>query len=486
MQFLQEHVNNVDQFLASLEKFTLDYTSEVTGLSKEMLIQTAEMIMNAERVCICWAMGVTQHLGGSDTSTAICNLLLLTGNVARPGTGAYPLRGHNNVQGAGDFGCAPAMLPGYELVSDPEIRNKYEQAWGTPLPTNPGLNNHQMVDAIHEGKLKAMYLIGEDMAVVDSNANYVQQAFEKLDFFIVQDVFFSKTAEFADVILPASPSLEKEGTFTNTERRIQRLYQVLPPLGNSKPDWQIIQLVANRFGANWNYTSPRQIFEEACSLTELMKGATYERLEGYQSLQWPVAADGTDTPLLYQDGFFFPDKRARFYPVDWTPPIALEAEYDLELNNGRILEHFHEGNMTNRVPGIHEKVPETFVEVSKELAAERGLQDGTLVRLISPYGKVKLPVVVTDRVSGKHIYIPQLSPKAEQAVNLLTSSHHDKATFTPAYKEMRVKMEVLEFTGKSPFVKGNFRLGHPNPQPGVNVEMKWARKDYRPLVTDRS
>ncbi|EPZ42736.1 formate dehydrogenase subunit alpha [Alicyclobacillus acidoterrestris] len=485
-EFIKNRVTGFEQYVASLEKYTLDYTSEVTGLSKEQLIATAEMIMNAKSVAVCWAMGVTQHLGGSDTSTAICNLLLVTGNAGRPGTGAYPLRGHNNVQGAGDFGCAPAFYPGYQASADKDVLAKYEQVWGTPLPTNPGLNNHQMVDAIHEGRLKAMYLIGEDMAVVDSNANYVQQAFEKLDFFIVQDVFFSKTASFANVILPASPSLEKEGTFTNTERRIQRLYQVLPPLGQSKPDWQIIQMVANRLGANWNYTSPKEIFEEACATTELFAGATYERLEGYKSLQWPVLPDGTDTPHLYLDEFALEGGKARLWPVDWTHPLTLPEEYDLELNNGRLLEHFHEGNLTARVPGINKKVPSSFVEVSPELARERGIVDGTLVRITSPYGRVKLRAVVTDRVHGKQIYIPQLSAKDDETVNMLTSSDHDTITFTPAYKEMRVKMEVLEFTGKSPVVKGNFRLGHPNPQPGVNVDKKWARQDYRPLVGERS
>lgn len=481
-EFLDKSVERVDEYVASLDKYTLDYTSEVTGLSKQQLIETAETIGRAKSVCVCWAMGVTQHLGGSDTSTAICNLLAVTGNVGRPGTGAYPLRGHNNVQGAGDFGCAPTFYPGYQSANDPVVREKYETAWGVPLPATPGLNNHQMVDAIHEGKLKAMYVVGEDMAIVDSNANHVQAAFEKLEFFVVQDIFLSKTAQFADVILPASPSLEKEGTFTNTERRIQRLYQALPPLGESKPDWQIIQALANRLGAEWNYTSPQEIFEEACGLTDMMRGATYARLEGYKSLQWPVLEDGTDSPNLYLDGFPLDGGKACLWPVDWTQPLTLPEEYDLELNNGRLLEHFHEGNMTQRVAGIAKKVPHTFIEVSPELAKERGIQDGSLVRVSSPYGHVRMRATITDRVHGKEVYIPLLSTKDEEAVNLLTSSDHDTYTFTPAYKEMRVKMEVLEFTGKSPIVKGNFRLGNPNPQPGVNVEKKWARSDYRPLV----
>ncbi|MBX6353151.1 MAG: formate dehydrogenase subunit alpha [Thermoflavifilum sp.] len=482
-KFVAERVNGFEEYVKSLDKFTLAYAEEMTGIPQAQLVAVADMIAEAKAMCICWAMGVTQHKGGTDTSTAICNLLLITGHVGRPGTGAYPLRGHNNVQGAGDFGCAPAFMPGYERIDNPAVRAKWEQAWGVELPTNPGLDNHQMVDAIHAGKVRAMYLVGEDMAIVDSNANYVQQAFEKLEFFVVQDVFFSKTAQFADVILPAAPSLEKEGTFTNTERRIQRLYQVLEPLGDSRPDWQIIQDIANRLGAHWQYTSPREIFEEACSITELMKGARYDLLEGYRSLQWPVRADGTDTPLLYTDGFPTPDGKANLRPVDWTPPVSTPEEYDLHLNNGRMLEHFHEGHLTYRVPGIRQKVPSSYVEISPELAKERGIQDGMLVRVVSPYGAVKLRAVVTDRVSGKELYIPMNSAADEEAVNLLTSSESDTATHTPAYKEMNVRLEVIDFKPcPSPIVKGNPRLGQPNPRPGVEVEQKWAREDYRPLV----
>lgn len=481
-EFLRNHVNGLPELSAWLETYTLDYATELTGLSRDELIRTAEMIHQSKRVSICWAMGVTQHVMGSETSTAICNLLLVTGNVGRPGTGAYPLRGHNNVQGAGDMGCAPVFLPGYERVDNPDVMAKYEQAWGAPLPKPPGLDNHQMVEAIHEGKLKAMYIFGEEMALVDSNANHVQASFEKLEFFVVQDIFFSKTAQFADVILPASPSLEKEGTFTNTERRIQRLYQVFNPLGDSKPDWQIIMGLANRLGANWNYQHPSEIMEEACGLTDLLKGVRYNRLEGYNSLQWPVAEDGTDTPLLYTDGFPFPDGKARLHVPEWRPPIEMPEEYDLHVNNGRMLEHFHEGNLTYRVEGIRGKIPTTYLEVSHELAEERGIQDGAQVRLISPYGKVKVRVVVTNRVKGKEVYLPMNTARDEEAVNYLTSSKHDVITHTPAYKEVNVRMEVIERSGDSPMKRGNFRLGNPNRQPGVMVERKWTRVDYVPVT----
>lgn len=475
--FLEKHVNNVDEFKKSLELYTLDYAEEMTGISKQELIEIATSIHEAKTTCVLWAMGITQHGGGSDASTAISNLLLTTGNYMKPGAGSYPLRGHNNVQGASDFGSMPDRFPGYEKVTDDEVRARYEKGWGAKLPSKPGLNNHEMVDAIHDGKLTTMYLKGEEMALVDANVNYVQAAFEKLDFFVVQDVFFSKTAQYADVVLPASPSFEKEGTFTNTERRIQRLYQVFEPLGESKPDWQIIMEVANRLGANWNYEHPSEIMEEAASLAPLFAGVNYDRLEGYNSLQWPVTEDGTDSPLLFTDGFPFPDKKARLYPVKWTKPVDFGEEYDLHVNNGRLLEHFHEGNMTYKSKGISNETPSVFLEVSPELAEERGISDGTVVRLISPYGRVKVPCIVTDRVKGKELYLP-MNDQGEGGINYLTSSYTDKDTDTPAYKEVNVKMEIIQKTGESPLPKKNFRYGNRQPQIGVQVEKKWQQRDY--------
>ena len=477
--FLDERVNGFDAYVESLKPFTLEYAEEVTGIPEAELIRVAETIRDADTMCILWAMGVTQQQRGSDTSTAISNLLLITGNYGRPGTGAYPLRGHNNVQGASDFGSMPNFFPGYEQVAQPEVRERYERGWGVSLSAKPGMNNHTMVDAIHAGTLKSLYVIGEDMGIVDANINYVQAAFEKLDFLVVQDIFFSKTCEYADVVLPASPSLEKEGTFTNTERRIQRLYQALEPLEGSKPDWKILCELANAMGANWQYSHPSDIMAEAVSLAPLFAGVTYERLEGYNSLQWPVADDGTDSPLLYTERFNVPDGIARLYPLEWDNVVgSIDAEYDLHVNNGRLLEHFHEGNMTYKVEGIRKKTPRAFVEVSPELAKERQITDGTLVRLISPYGAIKVQALITDRVSGHELYLP-MNDAGEAAINKLTSSMVDDATDTPAYKEVSVKMEILEREGKSPLPRINHRYGNPQPQISVAVEEKWKRPDYR-------
>ncbi|WP_425435909.1 formate dehydrogenase subunit alpha [Oceanobacillus senegalensis] len=480
-KFLQERVNQVEEYKTSLEKFTLDYAEQVTGLSKETVMKVAEMIHESNGTCILWAMGVTQHVGGTDTSTAIANLLLVTGNFGKNGAGAYPLRGHNNVQGASDFGTMPNWLPGYEPIENDLVRARYEKAWGTKIPKQPGLDNHQIVDGIMDGKIKGMYLFGEEMGLVDSNINFVHEAFEKLDFFVVQDIFFSRTAQFADVVLPAAPSLEKEGTFTNTERRIQRFYQVLDPLGDCKPDWQIFQDFANQCGAEWKYEHPSDIMDEVAKLAPVFAGVSYDRLEGWDSQIWPVKPNGESTALLYKDEFKSKDGKAKLFPVDWTPPKEYGDEFDLHLNNGRLLEQFHEGNMTGKSEGINHKVSEPWLEVSPELAKERKIETGSLVRLISPYGKVKIRVLVSERVSGNELYLPMNTTEHEKAVNALTSSYYDKDTHTPNYKEASVRMEVLEKSGESPLPKHNHRFGHPQPQLGVEVERKWRRDDFTPI-----
>ncbi|WMJ15784.1 formate dehydrogenase subunit alpha [Geobacillus proteiniphilus] len=481
--FIRERVHFFEEFKQLLEKYTLDYAEQVTGVAKADLIRIAEMIHEADGTCVLWGMGVTQNTGGSDTSAAISNLLLATGNYGRPGAGAFPLRGHNNVQGACDMGSLPAWLPGYQHVTDDEARAKFEKAYGVRIDAKPGLDNIQMLEAAERGELKAMYIIGEDMALVDCNANHVQETLAKLDFVVVQDIFLSKTAQFADVILPAAPSLEKEGTFTNTERRIQRFYQALEPLGDSKPDWWVIQEIAKRLGADWNYAGPKEIMDEIASLAPLYSQAHYDRLEGWNSLCWG-SHDGADTPLLYKERFNFPDGKARFALADWVEPVQYPEEYDLLVNNGRLLEHFHEGNLTYKSKGIEHKFPEVFVEVSPELAKERGIEDGALVRLISPYGRVKVRVLVTDRVRGNELFLPMHSTANESAINMLTGPQTDHRTNTPAYKQARVRMEVIERSGKTPLPRTNPRFKKRHPQNGVEVERKWRRSDYVPLTEE--
>jgi formate dehydrogenase major subunit len=477
-KFIQQWVNQFDEYKASLAPFTLEYTERITGIPQATLITVANEIATANGTCILFAMGVTQHCGGSDTASAISNLLLLTGNYMRPAAGAYPLRGHNNVQGASDFGSMPNVFPGYQKVDDGTIRAKFEANWGVTLPTTTGKDNHQMIDAILDGTLKALYIKGEDTITSDSNANYVAKALSQVEFLIVQDINFSETAVYADLVLPAAASLEKDGTFTSTERRIQRIYKALEPLGESQSDWEIIQLIANRMGAKWNYKHPSEVMDEVASLTPLFAGVTYTRLEGFNSLQWPVAADGTDSPLLFTERFPFPDGKARFYPTEYIPPSEKSNErFDLHLNNGRLLEHFEQGSMTYRTEGIREITPDSFVEVSPELARERSITTGTLVQLSSAYGRVRVKVLVSDRVQGKQLYMSLNTVTGP--VNRLTSSHTDRATHTPAFKETAVNMTVLsDEAGASPLPRRNFRFGKRTPQDGVEIERKWARPDY--------
>lgn len=486
MDFLSQWVHGLDEFHKSLEPFTMDYASKICQIPRETLELIAKEIASADSMCILWAMGVSQHTSASDQSTAISNLLLVTGNYMRPGTGAYPLRGHNNVQGAGDIGAMPDRYPGYQKVSEPTVRERFEKCWGVKLSPERGLDNHQMVDAIHQGKLRAIYMAGEDMIAADSNAQVVGQAFEKLDLFVVQDIFFSETCRYADVVLPAAPAVEKDGTFTSTERRIQRLYQALPELGDSKADWKITQDLANLMGARWNYHHPSEIMDELASLSPIYAGVNYSRLEGYRTLQWPVSPDGTDEPVLYLNGFAFPDKKARLYPVFFREPEeAPDGEFDLFLNNGRQLEHFHKGNMTYRVDGIREETPERYIEISEELAKDRGIESGRWLRITSRHGSLAIKALVTSRVHGKQVYLPLLS--REEPINILTGPQVDRDTNTPAYKETAVKITLLPDKGSNPLKPPNFRYsGKPTPQSGVEVERKWKRKDYRMPGTNKS
>ncbi|WP_149093891.1 formate dehydrogenase subunit alpha [Paenibacillus terrae] len=483
-KFIEEHVNFYPEYLKLLERFTLEFAEQETGISKETLIQVATMIHEADGTAICWGMGVTQNIAGSYTSIAIANLLLVTGNFMRSGAGAYPLRGHNNVQGAADMGTMPDIFPGYQPVTNDVIRAKFEAAYGVQIPGQRGLDNIQMLEAIETGKLKAMYIAGEEMAWVDADSNHTQEMLANLDFLVVQDVFLSKTAEFADVILPAVPSLEKDGTFTNTERRVQRLYEALRPMGDSKPDWWIFSQFAKHMGFDWDYSHPSEIFEEMASLTPFFSQCNYDVLEGWNSFHWG-SPDGSNTPLLHTNGFNFPDKKARLGLFEYVPPKQYPAEFDLTLNNGRLLEQFHEGNLTTKSPGIQLKLPSVFVEVSPELAEERGVKDGSLVRLESPYGAVKLRVLVTDRMHGTDVYVPMHSSSHDSAVNLLTGGAFDVITNTPAYKQNKVRMHILEVDGQNPLPRINPRYKQRHPQNGVEVERKWNRPGYVDLVDQK-
>ena len=480
--FLAERVNQVDAYRQSLAPFTLDYAAQITGIQEETLREAAELIGKAGSVCIMWAMGITQHSHGADTSTALSNLLLVTGNYGRPGTGGYPMRGHNNVQGASDFGCLKNFYPGYESVSDPQIREKWAKAWGVPaerLSLKVGQDNFMMVELARKEVIRAMYVIGEETAFSDADAENVHQGFTNLDFLVVQDLFLSRTAQFADVVLPGCPSVEKEGSFVNTERRIQRFYPVMEPLGDSRPDWWILTQLAARMGHDWGYQHPQEIMAEVAGIAESFAGVSYSCLEGWKSQIWPVNADGSSTPLLYTERFKSPDGRATLYPLSWQPPAEeADAEYDLLLNNGRMLEHFQSTNQSGQGGRTTSLSPDWFVEISPQLANARSLQEGDWVKLISRRGEVEVPVVVTDRVQGKVLFIS--IHQGKDGINQLTGEHHDPSVNTPAYKELAVRLETLDRPPlPDPLPKHNFRHGKRTPIDKVPVEEKWRREDYR-------
>ncbi len=478
--FLDGRVNGLEAYRASLAPFTVEFVAAESGVPPEQIVRFAEMVHAARSVCALWAMGITQHQNGSDTSTAICNLLLVSGNFGRPATGGYPLRGHCNVQGVSDFGCLPAFLPGYQKVDDPEARARVEAVWGTPLPTTKGLTSTEMVDAILDGRIRALWILGEDKLLADADEAKVTEAFSRLEFLAVNELFLTRTAECADVVLPAAASLEKEGTFVSTERRLQRLYRAMEPLGDARTDGEIVTAVANAMGAGWSYAGPAEVLDEAARVAPVFAGARFDRLPGFASLLWPIAVDGTDTPVLHRERFAFPDGKARLFPLTWSRPKDVPAEFDLTLDNGRLLEHFHWGNLTYEDAGIVRKVPSTFVEIPPALARERGVQDGEFVRLVSPNGAVKARAVVTDRVAGTTLFLT-LHDRGDAAVNRLTSDVRDPVAQTPDYKGVRVRLE--RFAPDEPRVPA-IPLTSPRgkrryPQPGVNVDQKWARADYR-------
>ena len=483
-EFLAQRVRGLDRFRESLQEYTIERAVELTGLAAQEVVRFATMVHEAKSVVICWAMGVTQHQDGSETSTAISNLLLLTGNYGRPGTGGYPLRGHANVQGASDFGALPNYYPGYQKLDAPGVRENLERAWGASLPPKAGLTSVASIDAVLDGRVRAMYIVGEDKVLADADVGRTSEALRKLDFLVVQEAFLTRTAQFADVVLPTALSLEKEGTFVNTERRIQRLYRAFPPLAGTRTDLDILLALARALGANWSYPDSSHVMEEIRAVTPMFAGVTYERLEGYGSLQWPVTADGIDSPYLYREQFAFPDGKALLYPTQYLPALSPDAEFDVSVDNGRMLEHFHWRNLTGESEGLRGQVPEMFVEVSPALAREKGLRDGDTVRLVSRTGGVTTRVWVTDRVQGHTVFLP-IHGRGDEAVNRLTGAARDSVAATPAYKEIPARIERLRPTGEPepPVPRSNYRRGTAAPpQVGIRIEEKWGRADYRPIT----
>jgi formate dehydrogenase major subunit len=394
-------------------------------------------------------MGMTQQSHGTENLIAMADLALVLGQVGKPGAGLSPFRGQNNVQGGGgDMGTLPGSLPGYQDPSDDAVGAKFANAWGERPPEEPGLKVPEMLTEAHAGNLRAMYVVGENPALSEPDIQHAGEALEDLEFLVVQDIFETETVEYADVVLPAATSPEKHGTFTNTERRVQRVRPTADPPGKARQDWEITQALANRLGYDWDYDHPREVMDEINDLVPIYGGVTYDRLEEgpEHGLQWPCRdLDDPGTPYLYdyEDGEFgFEDGKARFVPADGGHPGELPDEtYPLTLTSGRVLYHWHTGQITRRVEGLMHHVGESFVEVHPETAAELGVDDGEYVRVESRRGDIVVKAEVTDRVGPGTLFIPMHF--AAGAVNKLTGETFDPQAGIPEYKVSSVRAEPL-------------------------------------------
>jgi len=436
--FIEERCENFYLFRDSLRNFPLGLVEDITGVSGEKVAEAARMYAAYSPAAMLYAMGITQHTHGTDNVIAVANLAMLTGNIGKPGTGVNPLRGQNNVQGACDVGALPNVYPGYQAVSDQSIREKFEIAWECHLNPDPGKTLTEIIPAAHEGKIKAIYLMGENPSLSDPDASHVREALKKLEFFVVQDIFLSETAQLADVVLPATSFAEKDGTFTNTERRVQRVRKAIEPIGNSRPDWLITCQIARGIGAKgFDFNHPSQIMDEIADVTPSYGGIHYSRLEE-GGLQWPCPTeDHPGTPILHTE--LFSRGKGHFVPLEYKPPDELpDDEYPLVLTTDRSLFQFHTGTMTRKVRGLNIFRDEELVAINPRDAEALGINDGEIIRVISRRGEVSAKAQVTE--SSPAGTIAMTFHFAESPTNELTNPAFDPVAKIPELKVCAVKI----------------------------------------------
>ncbi|MBE9486991.1 MAG: formate dehydrogenase subunit alpha [Chloroflexi bacterium] len=436
--FIESRTENFAALEKSLAPFHPEYVGKVTGLLPEQIVSAARMYAEAEKAMIVYAMGITQHSHGVDNVRAVSNLALLTGNLGRPGTGVNPLRGQNNVQGACDMGALPDVYSGYQRVSDPAARLKFSAAWQTRLPEKPGLMSTHAIEAAAAGKIRGMLILGENPMLSDANQNLVRQALEKLEFLVVIDIFPTETAQLADVVLPAACYAERDGTFTSTERRVQRGRKALTPPGEAQADWQILCALLQRCGVNADYVEPGEIMAEISRLTPSYAGISYARLEG-NGLQWPCPdAQHPGTPILHREQCA--RGKGRFSPVAYRPPKELpDASYPLLLNTGRIGIHWHTGSMTRRSHLLDREERSAFVEINPEDAEKLQVRTRQQVKISSRRGAIQAAAKLTERVPPGQIFIP--FHFAEGAANALTNNALDPESGIPEFKVCAVRID---------------------------------------------
>lgn len=440
--FIENRCENFDAFVKSLADFDLDVVEKITGVPGGKITEAARCYAAANPASIIYCMGITQHVHGTDNVMAISNLALLTGNVGKPSSGINPLRGQNNVQGACDMGCLPNVYPGYQAVSAPENKTKFESAWGCELSDAPGLTHTEIFDAIHSGKINALYLVGENPVLSEANASHATEAMEKMDFLVVQDIFLSETARLAHVVLPAASFAEKDGTFTNTERRVQRVRKAIEPVGGAKPDLWITSQIAKRMnGKGFDFSSAMDVMEEISSLVPAYKGISYDRLDR-GGVQWPCPSkEHPGTPILHTERFATATGKGKFMPLAYRKSAEeTDAQYPLILTTDRSLYHFH-GTMTRRVYGLNVLEKEELLKVHPADASTLGIKDGETVRVVSRRGKVDAKVMVTDQCPQGTVSMT--FHFADTPTNVLTCYELDTVAKTPATKVCAVRIEEL-------------------------------------------
>ncbi len=439
-EFVRKRCENWDAFEAGLRELDIDELEKITGVDKELVRAAALEYATSEVAMSFHGLGVTEHEQGAKTVMLISNLAMMTGNIGRPGVGVNPLRGQNNVQGAADMGCQPHQGAGYFEMDDVTVQKRYADFYGMPSPTEPGWKIPQMFDAAIEGKLKALWLMGEDVVQTDPDVHHVRHAMESLEFLVVQEIFMTETAKYANVILPASSFLEKSGTFTNAERRVQRVNAAVKPLSGTKPDGQIMCEVLQRFGFPQPDYTPDGVLAEIAQIVPFFQGATWENLS-INGKQWPIAADGTDTQILHQESFKRGLGKFHFFP--WIESTELKTngqEFPFILTTGRILEHYNCGTMTRRT-GNGEIVVQDYLSLNPADAQRKSIRSGDQVKLFSARGEVELEARVTDEVKPGILYTTFHFPDA--MVNNVTGQGCDGDTLCPEYKVIAADVEFV-------------------------------------------
>ena len=438
--FVRNRCDGFDELKSALMELDPDLASDVCGVSTQQIVDAARMYATHGPATILYAMGITQHSHGTDNVKVLANLALLTGHIGKPSSGVNPLRGQNNVQGACDMGALPNVFPGYQSVEDEKTRQKFEAAWNCRLPTSPGLRLTEVFEAVRAKKVSVLYVMGENPLLTEANTRTVKKAIPHLDLFIVQDLFMTETAKLADVVLPATSFAEKDGTFTNSERRVQRVRRVLDPKAESRPDWQIICQIANEMEAEgFDFSDPQEIMEEIASVTPSYHGISYKRIERV-GIQWPCPDEThPGTPYLHEDKFATANGKGQLIPVAYLPSAETTSrEYPLILTTGRSTFHYH-ATLSRKVPGLNVLGGGACVEINPTDADELEIEDGETVRVISKRGTVRTKAKISRLTPPGVVFMT--FHYHETPTNLLTNSALDPVAKIPEFKVCAVKIE---------------------------------------------